>query len=134
MCAHAVRVAVQKLDGVETVVVSLNQGLATVRFKPNNRVTVEQVRAAIRKNGFTPKGAEVRVAGTLDDYQGQLAIALPGTGTSFVLREGSRGPSLVDLRRLPPGTSVTIEGRLAASPAKGSDQPLLLLVESAREP
>ena len=126
------RVAVQKLGGVEAVEVSLNQGLATVRFRPNNRVTIEQVRAAIRKNGFTPKAAQVRVAGALTAHQGQPALALPETGALYLLREGSRGAAqLAELRRLAPGTRVTIEGQVPESPAKAGHEPLALVVESA---
>ncbi len=129
------RVAVQKLDGVQSADVSLNQGLATVRFKPNSQVTIEQVRTAIRKNGFTPKATQVRVAGTLTDHQGQPALALPGTGAIYRLREGSRGAApLAGVRRLAPGTRVTIEGQVPESPAKAGEGPLPLLVTSAREP
>lgn len=132
MCAHAVRVAVQKLDGVAAVDVSLNQGLTTVRFRPDNRVTIEQVRAAIRKKGFTPKAAWVRVAGSLADHQGQPAISLPGTRTLFVLREGSTGAAqLAELRRLAPGARVTIEGQVPEATAKAAGEPLALMVESA---
>jgi copper chaperone CopZ len=129
-----VRVAVQKIEGVQSAEVSLNQGLATVRFRPNNVVTIEQVRGAIRKNGFTPKAARVRVTGTLTDHQGQPALALPGTSTLYVLREGSGGAAQVaDLRRLALGTRVTIEGEVPESPKAGVE-PLPLLVASAMEP
>lgn len=71
------RVAVQRLPGVQKVEVSLNQGLATIHFRPNSRVTIEQVREVVRRNGFTPKAAEVEVSGTLS-ATGELSLLVPG--------------------------------------------------------
>lgn len=42
--------AVKKLDGVDSVAVSLNEGLAIVRFRPVNRISLEEVREVIRAN------------------------------------------------------------------------------------
>lgn len=57
------RVAVQRLDGVESVKVSLNDGVAEIRLAPDNSVTLARVREIIRSNGFSPKAAEVVVQG-----------------------------------------------------------------------
>lgn len=46
------RVAVQKLEGVEEVEVSLNEGYAEIALAPRSGVTVEGVRRVIRDNGF----------------------------------------------------------------------------------
>jgi copper chaperone CopZ len=126
-----VRVAIAKLEGVDTVIVSLNQGRATIRFKPQNRVTVEAVRAAIRDNGFTPKAAEVRLSGELTDYQGNPAVALPGTHALYVLSPGPAGGSaLAALKDLPRGAAVSVVGEIPASPGKAGREPLPLLVGS----
>ena len=59
------RVALKSMNGVDTVDVSLNKGLATVNLKPGNAVTVEQLQHAITKNGFTPRQSDVVATGTL---------------------------------------------------------------------
>jgi copper chaperone CopZ len=41
-CAFAVRGALKKFAGVESVEVSLNKGLAAVKLKPGNSVTPDQ--------------------------------------------------------------------------------------------
>ncbi|HUG95143.1 MAG TPA: heavy-metal-associated domain-containing protein [Pleomorphomonadaceae bacterium] len=87
MCAHAVRVAIKKVQGVDNVDVSLNHGLAEVTFKPGNRATVEQVREIVRRNGFTPKGAEVRVAGRVARQDGRSVLAVTGTDVVYTLAE-----------------------------------------------
>ena len=43
MCAHAVSVALEKIEGVELVKVSLNEGIADIKLKLGNKVTVEQI-------------------------------------------------------------------------------------------
>jgi copper chaperone CopZ len=113
VCAHAVRVVVGKIDGVRDVTVSLEQGLATIQFAPTNRVSVEQIRKAIRSNGFTPRAAEVRVAGLLVERGDTLALRVPGSEESFVLQDaaGAMG-QVASLRRLPSGTRVVLSGQL----------------------
>lgn len=115
------RVAVKKLDGVDSVDVSLNQGLAVIWFRPDNRITLEQVREAIRNNGFTPKDAELRVRGRVREDQGGLALELPGQRTRFRLEAH---PSLPDmnqrLRAALLGPSVQLEGTI---PAMGKQRP-----------
>jgi copper chaperone CopZ len=88
-----VSVALNKLDGIEKVVVSLNEGAATLTLKPGNRITVEQVREIIRKNGFDPKDAKVRATGTVVARDGTFALQVSGTGVTLplVLPSGGGG-------------------------------------------
>ena len=69
-CAHVVDVALKKVAGVETVEVSLNKGLATVKLKPDNTVSVPQLWELIHKNGYTPKSTAVSVRGDLAGVTG----------------------------------------------------------------
>jgi len=56
-----VRVTLEKIDGVESADVSLNDGLARIRLRVGNRIRLEQIREAVRRNGFTPRDAAVSV-------------------------------------------------------------------------
>jgi copper chaperone CopZ len=47
-CAHIVNVALKKVDGVETVEVSLTKALASVRLKTGNKTSVAQIIKLIR--------------------------------------------------------------------------------------
>ncbi len=49
----------EKLPGVESATVKLNEGRAVLQLKPDNRVTIAQVRERVRQNGFTPRAAVV---------------------------------------------------------------------------
>jgi len=112
VCAHAVRVAVKKIDGIDSVQVSLNRGVVVIRLKPENRVTLEQLREAIRRNGFTPKEADVRARGTVVQDSGHLALALPGIGAAFRLTVDSQAPATIGELERVRGQVVTLEGRV----------------------
>lgn len=113
MCAHAVRVAVRKIDGVDSVRVSLNEGLATIRFKPDSRVGVEQVREAIRRNGFTPKGADITIRGRLVEQGGALALQVVPADRPYSLVAGSEADVLGRMRRTAVGRVVVVYGGVA---------------------
>jgi len=104
-----VRVAVRRIEGVASVTVSLDSGRATIRFAAENRATLDQIRETIRRNGFTPKSAEVRIRGTLVERDGKLALALPGGGFYWIHPQGKVPDLAARLRSNLPGT-VEIEG------------------------
>lgn len=55
--------ALQKVEGVESVEVSLNAGVARIRLKPQNRVSLEKLRKIVTDHGFTPRSARVELTG-----------------------------------------------------------------------
>jgi copper chaperone CopZ len=50
------------VNGVASVDVSLDKGLAAVKLKPGNSVTLKQLQGAITKNGFTIKQSRLTAA------------------------------------------------------------------------
>jgi copper chaperone CopZ len=58
-CAYGLEKGLKKLKGVKDVTVSLNKGTAIVELKPGNKVTVEDIKKIVRKNGFTPKETKI---------------------------------------------------------------------------
>ena len=117
-------VALQKIDGVAKVEVSLNAGDANIRLEPTNRVSVEQIREAIRKNGFTPKEAEVTVVGKLVERGGRLVLEVSGPNVTLALS----GPRAGELQAMA-GTVVVLGGLVPEAPP-GSKAPLTLEVRS----
>ena len=83
------RVAVRKLDGVESVDVSLERASAAVNLRPGNRITLPQLRQIIRNNGFTAKEATVTVVGTLTERGGKPALSVTGTDIVWLLTAGN---------------------------------------------
>jgi hypothetical protein len=65
--------------GVESVNVSLEKGLAAVKMKPGNTVTMKQLQDAITKNGFTMKQADAVIAGTVLIAAGKAQFEVSGS-------------------------------------------------------
>jgi copper chaperone CopZ len=115
-CAHVVDVALKKVAGVETVEVSLNKGLATVKLKPDNTVSVPQLWELIHKNGYTPKTTVVLVRGELANVNGSLHLKVAGTKDTLPLAaDPKNAPAYSELpKKL--GQTVTVQGMM--TPAK----------------
>lgn len=122
------RVAVEKIPGVEDVTVSLNEGMTVVRFSRVNRVTVSQVRRAIREKGFTPKDAEVHVRGRIEQRGDTFVLILPESGPVYTMRVP---PSLRTSMLEMIGRDAQIEGGVAQDGADG-ETPAIIEVMSVR--
>lgn len=85
MCAHAVRVSLKAVSGVDSVDVSLEKGLAVVKMKPGNTATLKQLNEAITKNGFTMKDSTATVAGTVIVMDGNAILKVSGSNEMLQL-------------------------------------------------
>jgi copper chaperone CopZ len=106
-CAHVVDVALKKVPGVESVDVSLNKGLATVKLKPGNVVSVPQLWQLLRDKGYTPKVTTVLVRGELAEAQGRLQLKVSGTKDVLALVGDPKNAAAYK-----PGQTVTIQGQM----------------------
>jgi copper chaperone CopZ len=93
ICAHGVKVAVQKVDGVESVQLSLERAEAEIRLKPENRVSLDQFRRIVKGNGFEPREAKVTVSGSLRNAGGKLTCEVPGTTAPLVISVDGSAPA-----------------------------------------
>ncbi len=112
-----------KVEGVESVEVSLNEGTATLKLKPGNRVHPARIRRIVLDNGFTPKGATVRVAGRLVEQDGRRALEVDEVDQVFALEAhaGSEGRFL-EMNEIAIGTRLIVDGYIPESPAASSLQ------------
>lgn len=69
-------VAIKKLDGVQSVEVSLEKASADIRLKAGNAITLPQLRRIIRQAGYPTKDAQVDARGTIVERNGQPALDL----------------------------------------------------------
>jgi copper chaperone CopZ len=126
-----VSVAVKKVPGVESVNVSLNKGLVSIKLVPGNTVRLDQIRKAILNDAFTPKRANVVAVGKLVSEGGKLRFVIAGTNETFLVvstphsswqRYVGREVTVNGLLAAPPkgteGGSLQITSVSAASPAK----------------
>jgi copper chaperone CopZ len=121
-----VRVALTKVDGVQSVTVSLEKAAADIQLRPGNRVTLAQLRQIIRDNGFVPKEANVTVIGTLVERGGKPALDVANLGMVWMLAADAKqrdayAAAVRMLAVLPPG-SVEVVGTLPASTGSGPEE------------
>ena len=125
-CAHVVDVALKKVAGVESVEVSLNKGLATVKLKPGNTVSVPQLWELIHKNGYTPKSTAVSVRGDLANVNGQLRLKVSGTNDTLALAANPKNPTAYSDAPKKLGQTVIVQGVM--EPGKDLKAPVPLQV------
>lgn len=87
------RVAIQKLPGVESVDVSLERASTDIRLRAGNAVTMQQLRGIIRNNGFTAKEAIVTVDGLLTEDGGRPALRVTGTDAVLLIAMDPKQPA-----------------------------------------
>src|SRR4051812_48975575 len=109
-CAHVVYVALKKMPGVESIDVSLNKGLATVKLKPGNAVAVPQFWQLLHEKGYTPKASVVTVRGEVADLEGRLQLKVTGTKDVLALAADSKNPGAYQEASGKLGQNVTVEG------------------------
>src|SRR5262245_54761649 len=122
-CAYAVRVAIMKFPAVESVDVSLNKGLATVKLKPGNSIRPSEFWEAIRKKGNTPKATRVTVRGEV--LPGGTELKVTGSGETFELKPT---PQTAQQLKAAASKTVTLEGTF--TPGKDVKAALLLEISA----
>lgn len=54
----------QRVEGVQSVQVSLKEGLTILELRPENKITLAQLRTVIKNNGFVSKEVKVIARGS----------------------------------------------------------------------
>jgi len=112
-CAYGVEQSLKKLPGTEHVQVSLNDGKASITFRPNSEVTLQDIRNRIVDGGFTPRSAKIRAVGTVVVRGGEIRLS-SGARAVFILRPNASTSST--LRDVQSGLTVEITGAVAEKP------------------
>jgi copper chaperone CopZ len=128
-CAHVVDAALKKVAGVESVEVSLNKGLAIVKLKPGNTVSVPQLWELIHEKGYTPKATAVSVRGVVANVQGGLQLKVLGTKDIIPLGPDPKNPAAYGGLAKRSGQTVIVQGVM--SPAKDLQSSVPLQVTQA---
>ena len=117
----------EKVPGVMSVRVSLNEGLTIIDLTPDNTVTLSHLREIIRNNGFVTKEAQVVAAGTLRATADQLTFDVGGSREALKVVAGR---AIADDARANAGTAVVVlSGRVDLTNPKS-----LTLALSPRQP
>ncbi|MEQ8551689.1 MAG: heavy metal-associated domain-containing protein [Cyclobacteriaceae bacterium] len=64
-CAYGLERGLKKMDGLESVRVSLNDGKAYLKLASDNELTLQKIQEVVKSNGFSARNAEVTLKGEL---------------------------------------------------------------------
>lgn len=101
---------IEKIEGVKSVDVSLNEGLAKIQLSPGNKVALEQLRELVRNRGFTPREANVLVKGELVSVSGGLRLNVTGLEGSYPLVVAPEGKMTLAQLSAHNGKMIQLEG------------------------
>jgi hypothetical protein len=107
-----VRVSLKAVQGVDTVNVSLENGLASVTLKPGNSATLKQLGDAIAKNGFTMKNSEATIAGKVIQEGGRVELQITGSNDKLELVPDTAAEPAARLA----GKDVEVSGTIPEAP------------------
>jgi copper chaperone CopZ len=108
-----VGVALKKLKGVDSVEVKLNTGLAIVRLKSGNRVSLQNIRKIIEEHGFDPGPAIVKFTGTVNSENGKTVVEVSNVEEVLNLNEAAASSVASQI-----GKTLTLEGKIATADKK----------------
>ena len=101
----------KKVQGVEDVHVSLENAFTEIWLRPGNSVTLAQLRAVIRRGGFTAGEAHLRGVATVTEDNGRLRVDLAPARDSLLLE--ADGPVTEEQARKFFGLEVEFTGSVA---------------------
>jgi copper chaperone CopZ len=130
-----VSVSIKKMEGVDSVQVSLNEGLARIQLKPGNKLRLAQLRERVADNGFTPKEARVAVLGEIISTNGRLQLKVTRADEIFDLFFAPKAPQTEDELKKHVGKTLLVEGVVAPPKGKKASQNLeVARFKDRREP
>ena len=75
----------QKVDGVQSVKVSLNEGLTILDLKPGNSITMAKLRQVIKNGGYVSKEATIIARGVPTRVGNAPHFTVSGTNEDLAL-------------------------------------------------
>jgi hypothetical protein len=104
----------EKLPGVESAQLSLNEGRAVIRLHRGNAVTMAQIHRIVERNGFTPRQAVVAGEAEVAGGAGELELRISGTADTYRLAGAPRDDGVLRQLQRSAGRRVIINGLVGA--------------------
>lgn len=105
----------EKLPGVESTEVRLNEGRAIIRLKPGNAITIAQIRRSVERNGFTPQQAVISAEADVIARGDKLQLRIRGTTDTYDIASTAHADTIQQQLKKHTGNAVVIEGIVPAS-------------------
>jgi len=111
-------VTIEKLPGVESATVSLNEGRTVIRLRAGNSITLAQIRESVERNGFTPQQAVVEAEVEILRSDGRIQLRVAGTSETYDVPLGAHPSTIQQQLMAASGSRVLIEAVVAAQKDK----------------
>ena len=85
--------AVSKVEGVETVDVSLEKSSAVITLRAGNKVTLPQLRRVIRSSGYPTRDARIDARGRITERGGRPVLDLLNGSTLELVEKPKDAPA-----------------------------------------
>ncbi|MPY89462.1 MAG: hypothetical protein GEU99_16235 [Luteitalea sp.] len=108
------RVTTEKLPGVDSATVSLNEGRAVVELQPGNAITMAEIRQSAERNGFTPRDAVVHAQADVIAEGDKLQLQISGTNDRYEIATTPHVEDIQQELRKHAGQAVMVEGMIPA--------------------
>lgn len=115
-CAYGMEKKLKKLDGIQDLKIYVDKGVATLAFKQGTRIDLDDIRARIRKGGFTPTKIHATLTGLLEKTGDHWLLKLAGSDQVWRLEAFSQKKTWTTI--LKQGLRVIVTGELISSPEK----------------
>ena len=112
------RVTIEKLPGVESATVSLNEGRAVIRLRARNSITLAQIRESVERNGFTPQQAVVEAEVEVLRSDGRIQLRIAGTSETYDVPLAAHPAAIQQQLTAASGSRVLIQGAVGAQKDK----------------
>lgn len=97
-CAYGLEKRIQRIEGVESASVSLNNGLLTANLEKENKLTLQRIRKAVEESGFQANEATITVTGSLTENESGNLVLKTEVGEWFILKAENKN-TLDDLSK-----------------------------------
>lgn len=128
-CAYGLEKKLKKIDGVNDVIINIDEGVAELKGKKGESIVVEGLKDAVADAGFTPRQITAIVVGVVEEQGNFVVLKDIGSDFMFVLKESEQ---LRELRSKLQDTDkqVRVEGVLTYVAPKGHlNHPYTLTIE-----
>lgn len=104
----------EKLPGVESAEVRLNEGRAVIQLTTGNAITMTQIRRSVERNGFTPRQAVVNAQADVITMGNRLQLRISGTNETYDIAMTAHAESIQQQFKKSVGQRVLIGGIIPA--------------------
>ena len=128
-CAYSLEKKIKRIDAVADLAIEVDEGLAIITPTEGKRIELDDLPAAVKEAGFTPREIRIEAMGRPENLEGQLFLVAEDGTPLFLLQPNEVAASLASGDE----ALYRIAGVLVSSDREepAGDHPVLALTEAA---